>query len=228
MATPLSNRTLVIAIAALVAAAVLGYWGYGVHKKRELRGGIQSTLTTAGSQLREALTLESEPAPADRLKVAQQFDALAEATDKSLEQLKRLQVERDLAAADRADGHLVMLREIFRRGGASHRLHALHTESLAALQEHMRGDNRTAEWVRQAVRAKERAEKDYRDYRLAVDIYAKLLDELPAAQKRIAPHGGTDALASDTLIATARTQAMATAERAAAEMEKMRRLAGPR
>ncbi len=229
MAGKPAGRTLVIVIVAvaLVAAAALGYWGYGVHKKRELHGAVGAILKGASANLREALALEAT-APAERMKLAQQLDAFAVATEKSAGQLKRLQVERDLALVDSADGHLVTLREIFRKRAAANRLHVLHTESLAALQDHMRADNRTGGWVQQAVRAKERAERDFREYRLAVATYGTLLGTLPGSQKRIAAYVGADALVEDVLIVKARERAIETARQATEDMERARKLAAPK
>lgn len=227
MAGKPASRTPVIIAIALVAAAVLGYWGYGVHKKRELHGAVGAILKSASGQLREALATEAT-APAERMKLAQQLDAFAVAMEKSAAQLKQLQIERDLALVDNADGHLVTLREIFRKRAASNRLYVLHTESLAALQEHMRTDNRTGGWVQRAVRAKERAEKDYRDYRLSVATYGTLLGSLPGSQKRIAPYVGKDALVEDALIVKARERAIETARQATEEMERVRKIAAPK
>lgn len=223
-----AGSTLVIGAVALIAAAVLGYWGYGAYQKRELHGTIGAALKSTGGQLREALAIEAGPAPADRLKVAEKLDEFATAADKSIEQLKRLPVARDLTLADNADGHLVTAREIFRRQAAANRALALHAESLAALHDHMRADNRSRAWVQQAVRAKDRVEKDYRDYRIAADSYDKLLGELPASQKRIAPHIGAEALVGNSLIEKARERAIETARQASVEMERVRKLAAPK
>ncbi len=228
MADKPATRTYIIAAIALVAATALAFWGYGAYKKRELHNGVGAILKGASGQLREALALEAGPAPAERLKLAQKLDESAVATEKSIEQMKRLQVDRDLALVDNADSYLLTLREIFRKRSAANRLFVLHTESLAALRDHMRADNRTGAWVQQAVRAKERAEKDYRDYRLAVATYGTLLGTLPAVQKRIAPYVGADALVEDALLVKARERAIQTAEEAAAEMNKVRQLAAPK
>jgi len=228
MADKPATRTYIIAAIVFVAVAALAFWGYGAYKKRELHNGVGAILKGASGQLREALALEAGPTPAERLKLAQKLDESAVATEKSLEQMKRLQVDRDLALVDNADSYLVTLREIFRKRSAANRLYVLHTESLAALRDHMRADNRTGAWVQQAVRAKERAEKDYRDYRLAVATYGTLLGTLPAAQKRIVAYVGADALVEDALLVKARERAIQTAEEAAAEMQKVRALAAPR
>jgi hypothetical protein len=222
-----SNRMIVIAV---VAAAVigLGYWGYSVYQKRVLHSGISAILKNAGGALRESLTLEPGPTAEDRLQLAKKLEAHAAAMDKSIGELKRLQVERDLMLADDAENYLITLREIISKRSAASRLYVLHTESLAALQDHMRADNRTGAWVKQAVLAKERAEKDFRDYRLAVATYGTLLGTLASTQKKIAPYVDSAALIDEALLAKARERAIETATRAAAEMEKVRQLTAPK
>ncbi len=222
-----SNRIIVIAV---VAAAViaLGYWGYSVYQKRVLHSGISTILKNAGGALRESLTLEPGPSADDRLQLAKKLEDHAAAMDKSIGQLKLLQVERDLMLADDAENYLITLREIISKRSAANRLYVLHTESLGALQDHMRADNHTGAWVKQAVLAKERAEKDFRDYRLMVATYGTLLGTLTSTQKKIAPYVDSAALIDEALLAKARERAIETAKLAAVEMEKVRQLAAPK
>jgi hypothetical protein len=223
-------KTLGIAAVALVLAAALLSWGYGAYKTRDLRSTVSASLSVAGGRLRETLSLEPgpAPAPAERLQLAKKFDDHAAAVNQHIEQLKQAQAERDRALTDDADGYLVTVREIIRRRAAINRLYVLHTESLAALRGHMRMDNRTGSWVQQAVRAKERAEKDFRDYRVTVDAYGTLLDTLPPSQKKIAAHITPAALAEEALLARARERELEGVKRAEAEMEKVRKLAAPK
>ncbi len=221
-------KTLGIAAVALVLTVALLSWGYGAYKTQDLRSSVSASLSDAGGRLRETLSLESGQAPAERLQLAKKFEDHAEAVNRHIEQLKQMPAERDRTLADDADGYLVTVREIIRRRAAINRLYVLHTESLAALRDHMRADNRTSAWVQQAVRAKERAEKDFRDYRVMVDAYRTLVETLPPSQKKIAAHIKTAALAEETLLASARERELEGAKRAEAEMEKVRRLAAPK
>lgn len=227
MGTRYSAKTLVIAAVLLALAAGLLYWGYNAYKLRELRSAVSAIVKDAGGRLREGLNLEGASA-ADRLQVAKQHDELAAALDKLTVQLKQLPAERDRALMDNADSHLITIREILRKRAASNRLYVLHTESLGSLQDHMRADNRTGAWVKQAVSAKERAEKDFRDYRLAVATYATLLGTLGSSQKKLAPRVGPGVLVEEDLFVKARDRAVETTNQAAAEMEKVRRLAAPK
>jgi hypothetical protein len=228
MAEKSARRTLVIAIVAVVLAAGLGYWGYSAYKKRELRGGIAELLKDAGGRMREALTAETGPAPASQEEFARKLDEHIAAVEKLQTRFNQLGASRDRVLADDADNLLVGLREILRRQAASHRLYQLHVDSLQALHDHMRADNRTGAWVQQAVRAKERAEKDFRDYRLAVAAFATQLGALPAAQKKVGAHVDPAPLLDEGLIRKAREQALENAARANAEMEKMRAMLAPK
>ena len=133
-----------------------------------------------------------------------------------------------LIGSDDADSLLVSVREILRRQAAIHRFYQLHVDSLQALRDHMRADNRTGAWVQQAVRVKERVEKDFRDYRLAVATYATQLGSFPAAQKKVAARVDPAPLVDEGLIKKAREQVLENAARANAEMEKMRALLAPK
>jgi len=224
-ATPEARlRTVAVLLVLIVALPVLGYWGYSAYKKRELRGMVAVLLKDTGGQLREALSVEAGPPPADRALAAKRLDEQAAAADSAIQRLKQLAVERDRALTDAADAHLAHIREILRKQAASHRLYQMRAESLGALQDHMRADNRTGRWVRDAVRAKERAEQDFREYRLAVAAYGTLLGSFPTSQKKIAPYVDPAALIDEALVVKAREKALATASEAAAEMDKARQL----
>ncbi len=223
-----SIKMIVIAAVAAAAVIALGYWGYIAFQKRVLHGEISAILKNAGGALRESLSLEPGPSTAERLQLATKLEGHAVTIDQSIGQLKRLQVERDLMLADDAENYLITLREIISKRAAANRLYVLHSESLAALQDHMRADNRTGAWVKQAVLAKERAEKDFRDYRLAVATYGTLLGTLTSTQKKIAPFVDSAALVDEDLLAKARERAIKTATQATAEMDKVRQLTAPK
>jgi hypothetical protein len=178
--------------------------------------------------MRDALSIEAGPAAADLEQTARKLDEHSAAVEKLFERFKRLELERDRPFSDDADSHLVTVREIFRKQAASHRFYQLHTDSLQALRDHMRSDDHTGAWVKQAVRAKERAEKDFRDYRLAVAAYATLLGSLPISQKKIERYVEPAALMDEVTLGKARERALETAKQAAVEMEKVRQLAAPK
>lgn len=224
----MKTRTIVLAVVGAVVVALAGYWGYGAYKTRELRGAVGAILNDAGSRLREALSMEAGPPPEDRTAVVKKLESHAAATDAAIAQLKRLPVQRDRALTDDADGYLVTVREIFRKQAAMNYSYQLHTGSLSALKNHMRADDRSGAWVSNAVIGKEKADRDFRDYRNASMTYVVLLEALPADEKKVERAMGRDALAPPEQLAKARVNVLAASKEAAAEMEIARRFVGPK
>jgi len=220
------NRTVVIAVATLVAVG-LGYWGYGTHKKRELNQTAVAALADASARMREALSIEAAPI-ADRAQAAQKLEEHAAAMDRHLKGLQSLDTSRNRALADTADHYLFSVREILKKQADSQRHRLLLADSLQALREHMRADNRTSAWVQQAVKAKERVNKDYRGYARAAEALGQFLETFPASQARIAPYVAASALIANELTEKVRQSVLESAGQAAAEVEKMDRMLLPR
>jgi len=221
------NRTIVMAVATVVAVG-LGYWGYGAHKVRELNQAAVAALADTNARLREALSLETGLAPAERAQVVNKLDDHVAAVDRHLSKLRGLDAARNRALADAADYFLLSARELLKKQADSQRHRLLLADSAQALREHMRADNHTGAWVQQAVTAKARVNKDYRGYSLATEVLGAMLETFSAAQKRIVPYIEASALIADDLIAGARTRVAEDAVRTAAEMEKMQRLGASR
>jgi hypothetical protein len=175
------NRTLIIAVATIVAAG-LGYWGYGAHKKRELNQTAVAALADASARMREALSIEAAPI-ADRAQNTQKLEEHAAAMDRYLKGLQSLDTSRNRALADAADHYLFSVREILKKQVDSQRHRLLLADSLQALREHMRADNRTAAWVQQAVKAKERVNKDYRGYARAAEVLGQFIETFPGSRR---------------------------------------------
>ena len=228
MAAGYSTRSMAILAAAVVAVALAGYWGYGAYQTRELRGAVGAILNDAGARLREGLSVEAGPPPEDRAAVVKKLESHAAAIDAAIAQLKRLPGQRDRALTDDADGYLVTVREIFRKQVAMNYSYHLHTESLRALKNHMRADDRSGAWVANAVISKEKAERDFRDYRSASMAYVVLLEGFPADEKKVERAIARDALAPPEQLTKARVNVLAASKEVAAEMESARRFVGPR
>lgn len=228
MAAVRSSRTIAFVVAAVLVAAGIGYWGHGAWQKRELRASVAAIVQGAGERLRDALAMQLAPAPENRAETVKKLERHAAAVDKSIGALRKLALERDRELTDAADGYLVSVREILRRQIGMNRFQDRHAESLRALQDHMRVDDRSGGWVRAAVRAKERAERDFRDFRQATAAYATLLGTFPDTQKKLEPALGREALVAPDQIARARERALEASRQSAAEMEKLRALLAPR
>lgn len=110
--------------------------------------------------------------------------------------------------ADAADGYLITAREIVRRRAAMERSREAHSASLAALRQHLASDRGAAAWTKQAVPFKSAVDRDLREFRIASESYASLVDTLPEAQAKIAPHVNAAWLADEQTIARARAHAL--------------------
>jgi hypothetical protein len=211
-------KLIAVALCVLIAAAA-GWWGYGEHQKRELRKAIVALVADTGARLRRALAATAESPEA-----ARKLEEDAAAADRNLAALKGMNAAREQALADSADDYLLTGREILKRFAHVQRYRRLLSESLQALLDHMRADDHTGAWVQEAVKARERANKDHRDLGLAAGALDQLLQSFPASQKKIAPFVGPTVLIEDSVIEAARARALDAAKQAAAEIEKTRRL----
>jgi hypothetical protein len=152
------------------------------------------------------------------------LDEQTAAADRNLSALKGMDSSRQPALAEAADDYLLTGREVLKRVAGVQRYRLLLTESLQALTDHMRADDHSGAWVQQAVKARERANKDHRDLSLAADALDQLLKSLPDSQKKIAPYVEPSVLVEDAVISGARARSLEIAKQAAAEIEKTSRI----
>lgn len=213
------SRAKVIAVALIAILAAAAWWGYGQNQKREQRKAIVALVADTGARMRSALS-----ATTDGPETARKLEEDTAAADKNLSELKRMDTVREPALVDAADDYLLTSREILKRLVNIQRYRQLLSESLPALIQHMRSYNRSGAWVQQAVKARERVNKDHRDLGLATDALDQLLQSFPASQKKIAPFVDPAVLIEDGAIATARTRALEAAKQVAADIEKTRQL----
>ncbi len=217
-----SNRTIVIAAVALVVAVALIYWGYSAHqKKREANKAVVAMITDTGVRLRDALGIETAPPTTDRAIFLKKLDEHAATADHNLQTSKHVGAALDQALADAADDYLLTAREILKRHAESYRYRLLLAESTQALRGHMRADNRTGAWVQEAVKAKERVNKDYRGYSFAASTLDKLLESFAASQMKIVRYVEPRVLIQETLVAEARKRVQEDSRQFAAEIEKI-------
>jgi hypothetical protein len=214
-----------IAVVALVVAAALGYWAYGTQKKSETGKAGLALAQETGRHLQEALTADPGRPSSEMVQAIGEYAAVA---TRNLEALKRLDVAGNRELMDALDDFLLTSREILGRQAASQRFRRQLNASTQALRDHMRADNRTGAWVREAVERKERVEKDYRDYASAIEALDKLLESLPASVTRLAMRARAVPLVDANLVAEARKRASAALQQATGEMEKIRQIALPR
>ena len=208
--------------AALLLAVVAAWWAYKAHQQRQLAATVTALAREAGTRLREALVLDAQPQSEDG---ARKLEGHLAVVDGHLQKLRGLNTNTSsmLALGEAADDYVLTAREILRRLVVGQRARLEFAQSSRALLEHMRADHGGASWVGEAVRLKERVEKDFSDHKAATETLAKLLESFPAAQARIAPHIETPPLIDGKLLDAARQRALASARQAANEIEKIRK-----
>jgi len=223
------NKAAVSALAALLVVAALGYWGYSGYKKLELRDTIVALVKDASRRFEGALAMEAGRASADNAQAVQKLDEHAQEVDRHVIELRGLALWRDRVLAEAAEDYLLTVREVLRKQAASHRYGIQVAAGEAALREFMRGANRRSRtWMDEAVREKDRLEKDYFDYRLSADAFARLLEAYPESRQKLAAEIPAAPLAADDAVQAARERAVQNSRRAESEMQQIRQLAAVR
>lgn len=216
------TKFLAIAVGVLLAASVI-WWGYKAHHVRLLMSTVTALARETGTRLRDALSLDVKP-PADQAEeITRKFEDHFAAVEKHLQKLRGMDTSSMPALGEAADDYVLTGREILRRLAASHRSRLQFSQSSQALLEHMRADSGGGSWVGQAVRLKDRAEKDFSEHKAATETLAKLLAAFPAAQTAIAPYVETSLLIDEKLLDAARQRALASAQQATDGIGKIRK-----
>ena len=200
-------------IAALVIAGAVGYTMYGQHQRLQQERAVTALVADTTTQLRQALTATPTREMFSRI-------------DGNLRSLK---APRQPELADAAEHYILGAREIVRRRLDAARFAQQAAAGRRALTAHMNaagGSRRGEAWFRAALDLKKKVEREHFELDVTLKALYELLGSLPDAEKRLAPHRAL--LLEEPLRAQAREQARADAERAAAELEKVRRLAEAR
>jgi hypothetical protein len=196
-------KALFVALVTLAAGSAFGYWsyaGYQQREQRELRDEVAALVQDTSARLRAALAIQPDAVNPENPEALRSFYEHAVAVDGHLSKLRNLDASSLGHFADAADDYLLTSREILLRRASSQRYRLKFAGNLQNLHRHMRADNRTGAWITEAIRAKERVEEDYRDYRIASTALGGLLQSLPAAQAKIAPHVGATLLIDDNIV----------------------------
>lgn len=218
------TRIAALALVALALAVALG-WGYREYQKRALHAAVVALVTDTSARLRDVVGVGGSALPADSAEVVRRLDEQAAELDRRLEALRRLDAAPNRALVDAAELYMVTARELARRTASSHRHRGEFQQSATALRELVQSvDRRSGSWIEETLRARERAERDYFSYRLAVDAAASLLGSLSGATRQLEPHVDPSLLLEESLRAKGEEQAREAARRAADELELAKRL----
>jgi len=223
----LTARTAALGLAALVIASALGYWGVNAYRKGQLQKAVTALVKDSSERLQAALAVETEAAPAAGM--VRKLDDQAQEVDKHVIELRGMSAFPNRGLVDAAEEYMLTVRQILRNQAASHRYRIQVSASERALRDHMRTANRrSGTWIKEALRAKDRMEKDYFDYRLSVDTFGRLLESYPATRSKLALQVGAGLLADEAVAANARKRVLANSRRVAADVERARQLAAVR
>ena len=225
----LVTRTTALGVAALMIASALGYWGISAYRKGQLQKAVTALVKDSSERLQAALAVETEAVHEDAARMVGKLDDQAQEVDKHVIELRGMSASPNRALVDAAEEYLLTVRQILRNQAASHRYRIQVSASERALRDHMRTANRrSGNWIKEAVRAKDRMEKEYFDYRISVDAFGRLLESYPATRKKLALQVGAGLLVEEAVAANARKRALATSKRVADDVERARQLAAVR
>ena len=222
-----STRVGVFGLAALVIVSALGYWGVSVYRKAQLQKTVSALVRDSSERMEAALAPENETA-ADSPQTVARLDEQAQEVDRHVIDLRDLSAAPNRALVAAAEDYLLTVRQILREQAAGHRYRIQVTASDERLREHMRkAGRRSAAWMDEAVRAKDRLERNYFDYRISAEALERLLASYPSVRRKMAAQSSVPLLA-DEAVENARKRTLAGSKRIAASVEQARQLAAVR
>ena len=183
--------------AVFVAALVLAVGSYLAYEKYSRRNHVMMMVRDAAARVRTVV--EAQPGAASNV----DFEAHATALEGYSATLRKMNTASFTPLADAADDYLVTAREIGRRAVEIQRSRTALDASYGALAAHVKSDRGAAGWPAEAVRLKQAVDKDFRDYRIAVDAYRMLLESFPASQWKVVSLVDGLPLIEDSLVKTA-------------------------
>jgi hypothetical protein len=203
-----------VAAALVIAGALIGYTMYSKYQTLRQERAVAALVGDTTTQLRQALTATPTK------EIFSRIDG----------NLRSLKAPRQPELADAAEHYILGAREIVRRRLDAARFAQQAAAGRQALTAHMNaaGGRRGEAWFRAALDLKKKVEREHFELDITLKALYELLGSLPEAETRLAPHVRPALLLEDPLRLQAREQARADAERAAGELEKVRRLAEAR
>jgi hypothetical protein len=223
-----TTKATAFGLAALVIASALGYWGVSAYRKVQLQKSVYALVRDSSERMQAALALENESATADNPQTVARLDEQAQEVDRHVMDLREMSAVPNHALVAAAEEYLLTVRQILREQAASHRYRIQVAASDERLREHMRkAGRRSAGWIDEAVRAKDRLEKNYFDYRVSAEALERLLASYPSARRKMAAQLSVPLLA-DEAVESARKRTLAGSKRIAASVEQARQLAAVR
>jgi hypothetical protein len=200
--------TLFVAGVGVAIAAGVGFLLHKEAKKRYEARAVVSIVGETTAQLKSALKGPSQGA-----------------LDKVEGSLREVKTWSNPVIVDATEQYLIGAREILRRRGDANRLKQKAASSRAALSAHMRrAAHRDTSWIRTALDLKKQVERDHFELEVQLNALADLLNLLPEANKRLAPHVQASLILEESVRKSARQAVLDEAKRARAELDDTRGL----
>ena len=213
------TKVLLAALVTVATGSAFGYWSALEQEKQWRSHDVLWLVQDTSLRLRAALTTEP-PAAFSNEEVLRALYDHAVAVDGHLGKLRNMELSGIGNLADAAEDYLLTGREILLRRASSQRYRVKVSDDLHRLRSHMRVDNRSGVWITEAVRAKERVEEGYRDYRVASTALGALLQSFSTAQAKIAPHVEAARLIDDTVVNEAHQRVTVAARETRRELDR--------
>jgi len=221
------TRTAAFGLAAVVLGSAL-YWGVSAYRKAQLQKSVTVLVHDSSERLEAALVLETDAAAASSAQTVAGLDEQAQEVDRHVIELRDMNASHSRALLAAAEDYLLTVRQILRQQAASHRYRIQVSASESALREHMRkAGGRSKGWIDEALRAKDRMEKNFFDYRVSAEALERQLASYPSARRKLAAQLAAPLLAEET-VENARKRALANYKRITANVEQARQLAAVR
>lgn len=216
------------AISAAVAAVVLivagpGYWFYTESLKEDQRKAVAQRVSDTTRAIGLALSMRGAEGE------AKQLDALVAEAEERLSDLRAIQKRHEPRILESAELYVADTQRLLRRQAALVRVRAVAAASQNALMSHMaRAENRSDEWIREAVALRKKLEQDFFAYRTAAAAYASALDAMPATRRQASETVLGAQFYDETALGRVQTRAARDAREATEELEALRKLPPPR
>src|SRR5260221_6001152 len=221
-----ATRTTALGLAALVITSALGYWGVSAYRKGQLQTAVTALVKDSSERLQGALAVETEAVQDDTARMVRSLDDQAQEVDKHVIELRGISASPNQALVDAAEEYMLTVRQILRNQAASHRYRIQVSASEQALRDHMRTANRrSGNWIKDAVRFKDRMGKEDFDYRISFHSFGRLLESYPATRKKLALPLCARRLLEEAVAVNARKRVLAASKRVADDVERARQLA---
>src|SRR5215831_5632407 len=117
------TRTTALAIAVLLFASALGYWGVSGYRKGQQQKAVSALVGDASQRLESALALETEASAASSQQTVNKLDEQAQEVDRHVMELHDMSSGPNRALVAAADDYLLTVRQILRQqvGGLDQR-----------------------------------------------------------------------------------------------------------